>query len=206
MIRKVTKQRQEEQLLEWPESFYGVKDPEKRKEALTARIAEGKEPEENQLRMELWERRYGGKEKNSGEIDYFIRAWMSLRYIYGNRKSFFYGRKMKRDLAQVRADLCLEWGEEPGSLKEQLLYDELFHMGNCYIDLCLSDKSYSSVLMGMGQMKDTTLHNKIGQEIRETLYELPREAKMEREFRVLTQAVTDCYNEKFPNSSVRLDA
>ena len=45
MIRKVTKQRQEEQLLEWPESFYGVKDPEKRKEALTARIAEGKEPE-----------------------------------------------------------------------------------------------------------------------------------------------------------------
>ena len=61
---------------------------------------------------------------------------------------------MKRDLAQVRADLCLDWGEEPGSLKEQLLYDELFHMGNCYIDLCLSDKSYSSVLMGMGQMKE----------------------------------------------------
>ena len=30
MIRKVTKQRQEEQLLEWPESFYGVKDPEKK--------------------------------------------------------------------------------------------------------------------------------------------------------------------------------
>ena len=81
MIRKVTKQRQEEQLLEWPESFYGVKDPEKRKEALTARIAEGKEPEENQLRMELWERRYGGKELSLIHISLQRREDVSKAYF-----------------------------------------------------------------------------------------------------------------------------
>lgn len=206
MIRKMAKRQQEERQLEWPESFYGVTDKEARRRALEARMDQGEELEDNRLRMELWERRYARRGKDPQGVDYFIRAWLSLKYIYNNRKSFFYGRRMAKDMLQASRELCLDWADEPGSRKEQLIYDEMYHLGKSYIELCLSDKSYSSLIMGMGQMKESSLHNKIGQEIRELAYELPKTAGLEKEFRVLTQAVTDCYNEKFPNSSVRLEA
>ena len=206
MIRKTINKKQQEIALEWPESFYGVSDRAIRKAALEKQIEKGEEPEANRLRMELWEKRYNRRGRDPEGIDYFIRAWLSMKYIYNNRNGVFHGRKMQRDLRKIQEELCLDWGRESGSQREQVLYDELYHLGGCYIDLCLSDKSYSSIIMGMGQMKASTLQNKIGQEILALAYQLPKLARMEKEFQILTQALTDCYNEKFPDAPVNLDA
>ena len=58
--------------------YYQETDKEKRKKILEAAIeAEGMNPED-ELRLELWERRYGRREKEPEGIDRYIRGWNGL--------------------------------------------------------------------------------------------------------------------------------
>ena len=64
----------------WPEDYYRELDGALRKELLDKEIDScgGKIPEEDRLRLELWEARYGGADAG---VDYFMKGWTDLSLI-----------------------------------------------------------------------------------------------------------------------------
>ena len=61
-------------------AYYRESDPMKRKQLLDQSIAAGEEPEENQIRQELWEARYHEKGENGTLADGFLKLWMEKNF------------------------------------------------------------------------------------------------------------------------------
>ena len=188
------------QLLEkqWEREYYKELKREKRKEILEAAIAEEGMSPENELRTKLLELRYGKKIDRSNSIDYFIRGWMTLRFLSTNSGTLFFKKKAKRELGNVRKDWQFDLAEEYGETGQKVLYQELCNMTRVYLDLCQKDRNYGSILFGIGKIKEESLVNKIAKDIYTIAYEIPQMAGLEEELKLFTDAATRTLTDMFP--------
>lgn len=187
----------------WDEYYLEV-DRELRKELLDAKIAaEGMTPE-NQLRTRLWEVRYKQRGKDPAEVDYYIRGWLSMHYLQHATGGFFGRRNHDKEKQQILEDWGVSIAAEYGEAGQEILYQELCNMTRLYLNLCKDDKSYSSLLLGLGRMKDSSLINKIAKDVYTLAYEIPRTAGMVEEFQVFTRAATDTFYAIYPKNKAVL--
>ena len=86
------------------------------------------------------------------------------------------------------------------------LYQELCNMTRLYLKLCKDDKTYSSIILGLGRMKDASLVQKMARDVFTLAYEIPRQTGLEEDFRLFTKAATDTFFEVYPDDKGLLEA
>ncbi|MBQ9321339.1 MAG: hypothetical protein IJ239_03125, partial [Eubacterium sp.] len=169
---------------QWEREYYRELKREKRKRILDAAILEEGMSPENELRSRLLEVRYGKKLEKGQSVDYFIRGWMTLRFLANSSKSLFFKRKNKRELESLRADWQFDLAAEYGETGQKVLYQEFCQLTRVYLDLCQKDKNYGSILFGIGHIKEDSLMGKIGRDIYTVAYEVPQEYGVAEELRL----------------------
>ena len=183
---------------QWEREYYRELKREKRKSILDAAILEEGMSPENELRSRLLEVRYGKKLEKGQSVDYFIRGWMTLRFLANSSKSLFFKRKNKRELESLRADWQFDLAEEYGETGQKVLYQEFCQLTRVYLDLCQKDKNYGSILFGIGHIKEDSLMGKIGRDIYTVAYEVPQEYGVAEELRLFTDAASRTLTDVFP--------
>ncbi|MBR1523727.1 MAG: hypothetical protein IJ641_04650 [Lachnospiraceae bacterium] len=154
---------------------------------------------EFEIREKIWNARYD--KKNGMDIDYGIRGWMNLQstkrriYLPGERK------RLRKELDGIKADwqfpLCAEYGEAG----EKALYDELFNLSLFYFDICERDKTYNSVLLGLGHISDERRVNKIAREVKEMTVTIPETLEITEELAPFIKAAQEAFRYKFPEEA-----
>ncbi|MBQ2626953.1 MAG: hypothetical protein IJG17_04150 [Eubacterium sp.] len=183
---------------QWEREYYRELKREKRKSILDAAILEEGMSPENELRSRLLEVRYGKKLEKGQSVDYFIRGWMTLRFLANSSKSLFFKRKNKRELESLRADWQFDLAAEYGETGQKVLYQEFCQLTRVYLDLCQKDKNYGSILFGIGHIKEDSLMGKIGRDIYTVAYEVPQEYGVAEELRLFTDAASRTLTDVFP--------
>ena len=173
--------------------YYKEKDPMKRRKLLNKSIEAGEEPQENQIRQELWEIRYQDKSEagQGGRSDGYLGMWMAMEFEKGSANRLF-------GIKSARKSLQKEMSEK-SELHAQLLYREWYHAVVLYLQLSQTDRNYSSYLLGMLSMKEADLNNKIKNDIYKTAIALPEQIKMTEELDVITRAAKAVYRDFFPD-------
>lgn len=185
----------------WPEAFYMPTDGDERKKALERAIAEGLEPEENEIRKLVLERRY---DEQPG-VDQFLAAWLNLMYYANVVKSGFMAKFHKKDMQKTQEKLCFDLVQKYGKKGEEILFMELYHLVDFYIDICQRDKKYNGIILGLGTMKKEKLIEKIALDIYRVSYSVPGVLDKMDEYQLLIKAGTQCYYNRFPNQKENLD-
>lgn len=208
----MARQKDYESLMQnWPYEYYNTRDGRERKKLLEMSIERGLDPEGDKIRLFVWKKRYPevpGKadRNNNGLQDTYLKAWMDFSFAADKVKSRFPRngqlKQIKKDLAVMDPELVAEYGE----LGEKILYDELYHMVNLYMDLCSEDRAYGSVLFGLGKMKKESFVGKIANEVYSIGYVVPQGLNLAEECRLLTKAATETFYDKFPNYEDALDS
>jgi len=154
---------------------------------------------EFEIREKLWKARYD--KKNGMDIDYGIRGWMNLQstkrrlYLPGERK------RLRKEIDGVKADwqfpLCGEYGETG----DRALYDELFNISLFYFDICERDKTYNSIVLGLGHISDERRADKIAREVKEMTVTIPGTLEITGELAPFIKAAQDAFRYKFPNET-----
>ena len=181
----------------WAEKYMREMSRRKRRAILDDAITEEGMSPENELRLKLFEARFGPNEK--AETDFFIRGWMTLLNLQNAPRGFFGKKRISADLESIRSDWKEELAASYGSIGEEVLYQELFHMILFYIRLCQSDRNYSSLLLGFGRMQDSSLTAKIAGDIGRTAWEIPEQLGCPERFRILRKACADAFEEVYPD-------
>ncbi|HIV24966.1 MAG TPA: hypothetical protein IAB71_04135 [Candidatus Scatomonas pullistercoris] len=189
----------------WVEKYYLETDRERRKEMLDQAIAEEGMTRENEIRLKFWERRYETREKDNVQIDRFIRGWMEMSYMNTSSRSAFGRKKLEREKEKVLDDWSMELARSYGEEGEEAFYQELCNMTRLYLQLCQEDKSYSSLILGIGTMKRESLINKIAMDVYTMAYAVPRFTGTEELFSTFTRAATDVFYETFPKNRELLE-
>ena len=185
---------------DWVTKYYRELDREKRQEILEQAIAEEGMNPATEVRKKLLEQRYEKTKKQKTEIDCFIRAWMTLAYTKNIGGGPFSRKKLLKDRENILKDWNFALARQYGEEGERALYQELHNMTELYLSLCLEDRSYSSMILGIGRMSKDSLIAKIAREVYTMAYEIPGELGMEEELQLFTKAATDVYYEMFPKN------
>ncbi|MGI6011371.1 MAG: DUF6553 family protein [Ruminococcus sp.] len=189
------KKEKEEKELKWPDDYYAVTDAKKRKEVLLRAIEEGIELEENKIRLAMWERRYGKKDG----VDELLAAWINLIYFANVVKKDRISRWHKKEKNQILQSLCIDILQDGGETARELLYLEIYHMLDFYMDICKTDKKYSGLILGLGSMSKESVMNKIATEFYRVCYQVPSEFSQLEVYDILRKSALDSYSAKFPS-------
>ena len=181
----------------WVKEYTEELDSNKRKEILAAAIEEEGLTPENELRKAILETRY--TETKGQKIDTFIRGWMELQFLSTSRRMLFGGRGMKKEKNRVREDLQLALAEEHGETGRQVLYEEFCHTARLFNHLCREDRGYTSVLFGLGRMKDSSVTKKIANSFYTVAYDVPARIGMEEELKDFSRALADVFSALYPD-------
>lgn len=177
--------------------YYQETNKDKRKKILEAAIEEEGMNPENELRLELWERRYGQKGNEPEGIDRYIRGWMGMLYLNQSASLFSGKRRAVRELRKVKED----WNEEllkgKGELGEKLMYQEMYNMVKLYMKLCATDRNYTTTMFGMMRMDEKKVVQRMEKEIYMVTCEIPRNLGMEEEFQILRKAAKDAFTDQY---------
>lgn len=179
---------------EWPDIYYSTTDADKRKEYLEKAIRLGLEPKENEIRMKMWNQRYGTQKG----VDQMLAIWINLLYFANIVKSDRKARWRKREIKDIFNGLQVEVLKEYGEEAKELVYLEFYHLADFYIDICLNDKKYGSIMFGLGTMSKEKLMAKIAKEIYTIAYLVPPVISGTPEYELLRKAVVDCFTIKLP--------
>ena len=182
--------------------YYREEDPKKRRRILEQSIAGGEQPEENAIRKELYEVRYGQSSNAAKDApaDGYLGLWMLLEYNRGVGTGLFGGgiKRACKEIGRRLQALRFEEYQSRGGLYADLHYQEVCHMVRSYMKLCQTDHTYNSTILGMLQMSEENRKNKLRNDIREVALELPRTLGMEDELALLTRAAREVYEEFYP--------
>ena len=179
---------------EWPDAFYASTDGAARKKALDRAIDKGLEPEENEIRMKIWQKRYGSR----AGVDEMLAGWINLLYfaniVKTDRKMKWHKKEMKQSLEALCFDILKEYGEPA----EEILYLEFYHLVDFYLDICKNDKKYGSVLLGLGSMSQEKVAYKMAKEVYSVCYKVPPMIGTLKEYDLLRRAASDSFAMKMP--------
>ncbi len=187
-----------QRLLNWPDCYYRERDASIRKQLLDAADENGLTPEDNAFRRRLFEIRYPNEGSPSKpQIDNYLKAWMDLRFLDSDTGGLF-----RRKLVPVRVQKVLsEMGYDLPSNKreENLLYQELYHLGMLYIALCQEDKNFNALFLGIGTISETTQAKKIASEYRTVAVRVMKKFHAEEAGALFSRAVLQAYEDMFPD-------
>ena len=180
---------------EWPDAYYAVTDSMKRKKELEKAIKKGLEPTENEIRMKMWNQRYGVKQG----VDQMLAAWINLLYFANVVKTDRKARWHKREIKEIFSALQFDLVKEYGDAAKELLYLEIYHMVDFYIEICKNDKKYNSMIMGLGTISKEKATEKMAKEIYAVCYEVPPMISSVPEYDLVRRAAVDCFSIKMPS-------
>ncbi len=186
----------EQRLLSWPDCYYTERNPNIRKELLDAADARGLTPEDNGFRRMLYDLRYGKERTVTGEpVDNFIRAWMELRFLTDSGEGLF-ARSARKRMEKTMADLG--FGKAGNQAEENLLAQELCHLGMHYAALCQEDKNYNSLIFGFGTISDDRQARKIAGEFRRVA-NTPERFGLGEKYALFGRSLITAYCRMFPD-------
>ena len=133
----------------------------------------------------------------SGPIPY-IRGWMGMVYLNQSSMTFLGKRRAVREIRKVKEDWDVELLKGRGELGEKLMYQELYNLIRFYMELCATDRNYTTTLFGMMRMDEEKVVQKIAKEIYTVAYEIPKSLDMEEEFQILRRAARDAFADQYP--------
>ena len=192
---EIRKENEKESIaLKWPDDYYKETDAKKRRTLLSQAMEQGLEPQENKIRMDLWERRYGRKEG----VDEFLASWINLIYFANVVKKDRISIWHKKEKDQIMRSLCVDMLEEGDEKVKELLYLEICHMLDFYMDICKTDKKYSGLILGLGSMSKDRVREKIALEFYHVCYHVPSAFTQLESFQILRRSALDAYSAKFP--------
>lgn len=180
--------------------YYREHDPLKRRKLLENSIAQGEEPENNEIRKKIWELRYSDKAETGGDAraDGFLALWMILEFNRNAGNRFFGARGARKDVGKQLAKLKFQEFSDGDERQKELLYRECCHLVKTYMELCESDRSYTSMLCGIMSMSGEKAKAKLQKDIYETAFVLPANLGMEKELELITRAAKEVYELHFP--------
>ena len=180
-------------------AYYRESDPMKRKQLLDQSIAAGEEPEDNQIRQELWEARYHERERTGRLPTVFLKLWMAMEFNRNSGNRWFTGSKgARKEIGRELAAVKFHELREKSDLHEQLLYRECCHMVDLYMNLCVTDKSYNTIICGIITISKDSAKAKLQKDIYETAVRLPKDLGMTEELDMITKAAREIYELQFP--------
>lgn len=180
--------------------YYREHDPMKRKALLEQSIEAGECPEENQIRRELWEIRYGepSQVEKDGRADGFLALWMALEFNRDAGGKLFGSKGARKEITRHLEKLKFDQLRKKSPLHEQLLYKECCHLVKMYIELCETDKSYNSALCGIITIGNDQAKKKIQTDIYKVAIALPPSIHMEEELGLIVRAAKEVYELHYP--------
>lgn len=187
----------------WVERFYLETDREEREELLEQGVKEDGMTKENEFRQKLWERRYVPEKREKGEVDHFIRAFLSIDTLGRTKQGFFNNKMIKKEIESLRNSLAIDLAEEYGELGKQLHYEEMKQLARTYITICLDDKNFSTMILGVGKLSKDTLNEKIADKIYSLARVVPAMHHFEELVEPFSNALIEVYFEMFPKKSDR---
>ncbi|MDO4622699.1 MAG: hypothetical protein Q4B22_07080 [Eubacteriales bacterium] len=183
----------------WVERYMREVKTKRRKALLEQGIAEDGMSPDNELRKKLFDARYG--KAADQEVDYFIRGWLDLLYVKEASRSVFAKAKLDKIHRNVQKDWKISMIDEYGAIGREVYYEELFQLMQVYIHLCKEDKTYNSVVLGLGRIKEDQLIGKISNDLLLGAVDAAKAMKAEEEplFVMLKAAAKDAFCEAFPD-------
>ena len=189
----------ETKMLSWPECLYREKDAAERLALLAEAERQNLQPEETKLRRYLLDHRYQKGSKDKVIPDNFMRVWLEVSFGYESIRKGKVPLRLEKSISREMKK-CGLLDYEFGELGEQILYHELYHMAVLYINLCLEDKQYRSLILGIGHMSDDKLSKKIARDMVKTGYLVPEAVKFPH-YEVWERAVMDAYEGFYPDNA-----
>ena len=180
----------------WVDAYTRELNKEKRAEILEQAIGEEGLSPENELRKKILEARYGKSKER--DIDYFVRGWMQLHYLRESRLRLFARRGLAKDRDSIRSDFQLALADSYGEAGKRVFYEEFTNLARVFLELCRTDSNYSSVIFGMGKMKEKSLSTKIAKDFYNIAVRAPEELGMEEELAEFRRALIDVFCEEYP--------
>ena len=192
-----------QRMLSWPECYYRERNALIRKQLLDEADRQGLTPEENVFRRKLFDLRYDKKLGPEGEpIDNYVKAWMELRFLSEGGEGLLSRGNVKK-LDKVMNGLG--FGMTSNREEENLLFQEIYHLGLLYIALCQEDKNYNSVLFGFGTISGEKQAAKVAGEVRR-VGKVPFEKyHREEEYSAFFKALKEAYYDMYPDFEGTLD-
>ncbi|MFV0528024.1 MAG: DUF6553 family protein [Lachnospiraceae bacterium] len=183
--------------LSFPESYYEELNAVKRKQLLEEAIQAESQNEINDLRLELWNKRYFGRitRKSDTPMDAYIKLWMTLKYAVLNKPGIFGYKPLKREVTKHLKDISLA---QTGDLADAIMQQEWYNAACVYLDLCLNDRQYTSTLMKIISLKEEQIREKLAKDIFDVAYRSPIVLGMEEELKLMKRAALRAYHETFP--------
>ena len=185
-----------------PELYFETTDKSERRNILDRIKESGADEEFVRICEELYEHRYVSREKNVKDIDYAIRGWVQMKFLPEVARGWFSRKKLGDRAKEILDDFGFGVCEKYGALGREILYKELCNTARVYIKLCQTDKTYASVIFGIGKMRKEKLVAKIGEDIVTVTYSIPKEIGMIKEFEQLAQAAKAVFVEHYPKEAM----
>ena len=186
----------------WPYEYCHMTDAIERRILLNLAVEQGIDPEGNQIRMDLWNRRHPNAEqqyaKGKTVVDESLKAWMALDIASADVYSWFGKKKVIKEAKKQLDILGKEYVRQYGELGEQIYFEELYQLTWLYMRLCEDDRNYTSLLMGVGRLKPDEYANKVAQNIYRVCHKIPRALDMQEEFSVFQKAAQEAFYDMFP--------
>ena len=182
----------------WPEEYYQSTDREERLEMLKERLESSEAEKKDEIRMEFWNLRYKQREKMPEGVDYFIRSWMDLYFVSKKPDSSWLHKQHVQSVEEAMDNMGFRLAEKFGAEGKEVLYDELCHGAQLYINLCRTDSKYTSQLIGLMKIKPDNLVEKIANELWKVCVNIPLYLGHRKEFALLERACTEMFWKTFP--------
>ncbi len=181
-------------LIDWPYEYVRMKSPVERKRLLDAAIEAGIDPEGNEIRLMLWNRRY----PEGVEADEYLKAWMYFDFVADSLKSWFGKGKRLKETKQYLDTMGIYAVKEYGELGDRILYEEMYHLVYNYIQLCGDDRNYGSLILGLGKMSKESYALKVANNLCRVCHKVAYGLELQEEFGVLQKAAMEAYYDSFP--------
>ena len=195
----------------WPDDYYRELGGIKRKELLDHHLSEMKTAsaksghgeegiaEDDRLRAQIWQARYASGRDQSGEIDYFMKAWTDLSLTAKNAGTR--EEKRRRAVLEAARTLLLDrmsgTKSDPDDRDKRLIMAEYEHLFHMLIYLYRSDYGFTHHVLGIGKLSPDALEDKIRERIGKVTITLPGYVGLEELFAPLAAAAGKVCDESF---------
>lgn len=184
----------------WEMAYYQETKRVNRKGLLERAIAADGLTPENELRQKLYNLRYNGSKENQ-EVDYFIRGLMTLEYMKVSKSIWDHKKKKRRERDSVLKDLQCDLAISCGETGKQIIYSEYCNLIKLYLELCEHDRTYSSLIFGLGKIKRTTFEKKVSDDIYRIAYVVPKVLGIENELCLFSKAASRMLCQQYPEET-----
>ena len=159
---------------------------------------------ENEILLRLFDLRYQseGQGKKAMLVDLYMRTWLDMSISAQRGIGFFGAGGVKKKWQKFMQAFGIGDERFAGEQEHALLLAEWKAFFAQYIALCRKDKSYNSVIMHMGQMKETDLAEKMAAELELVTEGFPEKLGLKEEFAEFHGCAAEMFGEAFLENRV----